>query len=314
VARRGGRVVRAEPVPPVRPPRRRPRPAPVEAATAALRDASPETAARPGDGGGGRAAEPPEGRATPVRPDRPRIVSRGAGARPAEPARPARRAKEPIGARLPLPARPTPIEDLRSALTRAVGARRVPRVRAELDDAAKAYDAEHFAEALRLTRKLVDLAPEVPELRELHGLTLYRLGRWREAILHLEAFRALTGTADEDHVLADCYRALKRWDDVEDLWDELRAVSPSAEVVNEGRIVVAGAHADRGDLAAGIRLLEKGWRQPARPQDHHLRRAYALADLYERSGQTVRARELFRWVLSADRDFADVAERVRTLG
>jgi hypothetical protein len=112
----------------------------------------------------------------------------------------------------------------------------------------------------------------------------------------------------------DCYRALKRWHDVDDLWEELRAASPSAEVVNEGRIVAAGALADRDDLAGAVRLLEKGWRPPARPQDHHLRRAYALADLYERSGQPVRARELFRWVLAADRQFADVAERVRTLG
>jgi len=86
------------------------------------------------------------------------------------------------------------------------------------------------------------------------------------------------------------------------------------EVVDEGRIVVAGSYADRGDLPGAIRLLEKGWRIPPRPQIRHLRRAYALADLYERSGQTVRARELFRWVMDVDREFADVVERVRTLG
>jgi tetratricopeptide (TPR) repeat protein len=303
VARRGGNVVRAERVPEPRPPRpnRKPaRPAAVEAATAAL-----------------RGAEAPDAPAAPPKPDRPRIVarSRSQGAPPSTGGSRSRpKAKEVIGARAPLPARPTPIEDLKTSLARAVGSRRMPRVRTELDEAAKAYDAEHYAEARRITAKLVDLAPEVPELRELHGLALYRLGRWRDAIVHLEAFRALTGTADENHVLADCYRALKRWGDVDDLWDELRSASPNAEVVNEGRIVVAGSLADRGDLPGAIRLLEKGWRRPARPQDHHLRRAYALADLYERSGQTVRARELFRWVFGADRTFADVADRVRTLG
>jgi predicted RNA polymerase sigma factor len=115
-------------------------------------------------------------------------------------------------------------------------------------------------------------------------------------------------------VLADCYRALRRWSDVDELWDELREVSPSPEVVNEGRIVAAGSLADRGDLPGALRMLEKGWRVPKRALAHHLRRAYALADLYERSGQTVRARELFRWVLQADPQFADVAERVQTLG
>jgi thioredoxin-like negative regulator of GroEL len=305
VARRGGNVVRAEPVPEARParaPRRPARPRAVEEATAALRrgDAahdSSEPGARP-------------------RPDKPRIAS--LGPRPerkiARPPAKAKRAPAPIGARSPLPGRPAPVEDLRTSLSRAVGAGRVTRARADLDAAARAFEAEHYAEALRLTRKLVEVAPSVAELRELHGLALYRLGRWREAIVHLEAFRALTGTADENHVLADCYRALHRWDDVDELWEELRAVSPNAEVVNEGRIVVAGSQADRGDLPGAIRLLEKGWRIPSRPQDHHLRRAYALADLYERSGQPVRARELFRWVLAADRTFADVAERVRAIG
>ncbi|HEX7094748.1 MAG TPA: tetratricopeptide repeat protein, partial [Acidimicrobiales bacterium] len=198
--------------------------------------------------------------------------------------------------------------------SRVVGVARARRLRAELDEAARAYDADRFNDALRVTRKLVQLAPGIPEIRELHGLVLYRLGRWREAIEHLEAFREMTGTAEEDHVLADAYRALRRWDDVEELWDELRRVSPNAEVVNEGRIVVAGSYADRGDLGRAIRLLEKGWRVPKRPQIHHLRRAYALADLYERSGQTVRARELFRWVMNADREFADVVERVQALG
>jgi tetratricopeptide (TPR) repeat protein len=219
-----------------------------------------------------------------------------------------------LPARTPLPARPVRPEDLGASLTRALGARQAARARADLDAAARAYEAERFTEALRLTRKLATAAPEVPEVRELHGLALYRLGRWPAAIVELEAFRALTGSAEEDHVLADCYRALRRWDDVDELWDELRSVSPSADVVNEGRIVVAGSLADRGDYAGAVRLLEKGWRIPPRPKDHHLRRAYALADLYERSGQTVRARELFRWLLGIDRQFADVAERSRALG
>ena len=54
-------------------------------------------------------------------------------------------------------------------------------------------------------------------------------------------------------------------------------------------------------------------RIPSRARDHHLRRAYALADLYERSGAEPRARELFIWVRNHDARFADVAARVRAL-
>jgi hypothetical protein len=43
-------------------------------------------------------------------------------------------------------------------------------------------------------------------------------------------------------------------------------------------------------MADAVRELERGWSVPKRARDHHLRRAYALADLYERSGATPRAR------------------------
>ena len=94
-------------------------------------------------------------------------------------------------------------------------------------------------------------------------------------------------------MLADCYRAVGHDATVDELWDELRQASPSAELVVEGRIVMAGMRADRGDLPGAIRLLEDGWRLPGRPQEHHLRRGYALADLYERAGDVARARQLF---------------------
>jgi hypothetical protein len=114
-------------------------------------------------------------------------------------------------------------------------------------------------------------------------------------------------------VLADAYRALQQWDDVDELWREVRDYSPSGELVNEGRIVAAGALADRGDLRGALALLEKGWQQPPRPREHQLRRGYALADLYERSGAAVKARELFRWIATKDPTFADAAERAAQL-
>ena len=81
----------------------------------------------------------------------------------------------------------------------------------------------------------------------------------------------------------------------------------------EGRIVAAGALADRGDLAGAVRLLAKGFRFPKRPMEHHLRRAYALADLYERSGDIPQARALFGQLQRADPEFLDVADRVANL-
>jgi tetratricopeptide (TPR) repeat protein len=204
-------------------------------------------------------------------------------------------------------------DEVRSELNRSVGSVRAPRLEQRLADATRAFTAERYSDANRILRKLVEEAPRVAAARELYGLTLYRQGKWRPAVKELEAFRMLTGSAEQNPVLADCYRALRDFGMVDDLWEELRQASPSAELVVEGRIVVAGSLADRDDLSGAIRVLEQGWRMPRRVQEHHLRRAYALADLYERAGDVARARELFGRLATADPDFADVRTRLRSL-
>ncbi len=183
-----------------------------------------------------------------------------------------------------------------------------------LADAARLFEVERYGEAARILKSLCDQAPTMATARELYGLVLYRQGRWRAAANQLEAFRAMTGSTEQNPVLADCYRALKRWRMVDELWEELRAASPSAELVTEGRIVTAGALADRGDLTGAIKLLGRDWRLPKRALEHHLRRAYALADLSERTGDVPRARELYSRISATDPDFADVRDRLRSLG
>lgn len=218
--------------------------------------------------------------------------------------------------RKPRKIEPAPIEiddDLKVELTRAVGANKGDRVEKRLKEASKDFQRERFGEAARTLRPLAEQAPGVASVRELYGLTLYRQGKWRLAVKELEAFRTITSSTEANPVLADCYRALRQWPMVEELWIELKDVSPSAELVTEGRIVTAGAKADRRDLTGAIELLEQGWRFPKKPQDHHLRRAYALADLYERAGDLPRARDLFTQIARFDPDFSDVGIRIRSL-
>ena len=163
-------------------------------------------------------------------------------------------------------------------------------------------------------KPLVEGSPDVAELHELYGLTLYRLGRWDDAIEHLEEFRRLAGTAEQHPPLMDAHRALGHWADVEELWRELGDASPNAELMVEGRIVRAGAEADRGKLDSAIRILERGWKTPKQPREHHLRRAYALADLYERAGRLPRGRSLFQWLDSVAPGYLDAGERARSMG
>jgi tetratricopeptide (TPR) repeat protein len=184
------------------------------------------------------------------------------------------------------------------------------------EQAIGAYEAGRFPEALRLAKAVLIDAPFVAAIVKVAGLASYRLGKWREAIKHLEAYTETSGDIDQTPALMDCYRALGRTMKVAELWTELRRGSPSTEVVAEARIVGAGALADTGDLGGAISLLAGGGTTKAlrNPAERHLRQWYALGDLYERVGDVPRARDLFMRVARADPDAYDVQTRLESLG
>jgi tetratricopeptide (TPR) repeat protein len=199
-------------------------------------------------------------------------------------------------------------------LQEAVGAERSGKLATKLADAVRSFERDHFDEARQLLQPVADEAPTAPSVRELLGLTYYRLGRWRQAVRELEAFAELSSSTSSAPMLADAYRALGNHTRVQELWEEIRSVSEDPAVVAEGRIVAAGSLADQGRLADAIALLEKGRLSAKRPEDHHLRLWYALADLYERAGEVPRARDLFERVARHDPTLVDVVARRQALG
>lgn len=178
---------------------------------------------------------------------------------------------------------------------------------------ARALDRGYENEALRILRPYRELFPDSAELRELLGLTYYRLGKWNAAQKELDVFVGLTDSTEQHPVLMDVARALGKYKRVEQLWEELRAVSPGAPIVTEGRIVAAGALADQGKLDQAIKVLERAPANPKRILPHHLRLWYALADLHERAGDIPAARALFRKISAQDPSFVDVADRLAAL-
>jgi len=258
-----------------------------------------------------------------VQAERTPTASAGSGARPARPAfritgtgastageraAPARRQGVDHRRQRPLP------NGVARELAEALPARRVARYERQLALASAAYARDRYGEALKILQELVRIAPGVAAARELYGLTLYRLGRWREASRELLRFHELTGSFDQHPALADAQRALGHHDEVGRLWQELRRAGATSDVLAEGRLVMAGSLADRGRIAEAIALVEPAaTRVVRRPQQRHLRQWYVLADLYERAGDAPRARELFRKVVEADPDLADATARLAAL-
>lgn len=199
------------------------------------------------------------------------------------------------------------------SLRKAVATKTAERMEAKLKDASRAFRRDRFEEARKILRPLAEAAPTAESVRELLGLTYYRLGRWKLAVAELESFRNLNGSTEQHPVLADCYRALGRHAKVTELWEELRTASPSAALVAEGRIVYAGSLADQGRLDDAIAVLSASKPPAKHPQDHHLRVTYALADLHERAGDVPKARQLFGIVAGADPELGDVEARLRAL-
>jgi tetratricopeptide (TPR) repeat protein len=180
-------------------------------------------------------------------------------------------------------------------------------------EAASAFAAEDYDEAIRLGEQSKHMALRAIAPRELLGLAFYRAGKWQDAVRELSTYRRLSGLADQNPVLADCYRALRKPQKALDLCDEIRPERVPAPIAYEGEIVAAGALADMGHVGEAIERLERLDLNPKSPEEHHLRAWYVLGDLLERRGRFTQARTWFETVAAADPELTDAQERADRL-
>ena len=193
-------------------------------------------------------------------------------------------ADEAVTAGGPLAGRPSPADAelaVDPSLRRAVRGQAADRLEAKVKDAAKAFRRERFEEARAILRPLAEQAPTAESVRELLGLTYYRLGRWKLAVTELEAFRTLSGThraAPGARRLLPGPRAARQGR--ASCGRSCGPRRPSAALVAEGRIVYAGSLADQGTLDDAIAVLERRRsRRPQAPRSTTCGSRYALADL-----------------------------------
>ena len=179
-------------------------------------------------------------------------------------------------------------------------------------DAVAAYLQDDYLEAVRLGEQAKHIALRAIGPREFLGLAYYRAGRYPEAARELAAFRRLSGSTDQNHVLADSYRAMGKPEKALEYCDEVPKSAPQ-EIYFEAQIVAAGALNDRGRLDDAIARLEALDLRPDQVENHHIRASYTLADLLQKKGRFTQAREWFEAADAADPELTDAGERALQL-
>ncbi len=182
------------------------------------------------------------------------------------------------------------------------------------------YQREQFLEAIEAFSRAEAQDPNDHESIEMHGVSLFRMGRVPQAIPFLEKAHAAVESAniDPDYVLALCYADVQRYDDSRHAFAAQFGFAPdSAEAyLLAGRLFLrrelrdeAGAEAakalvldptlplahellgevalSRGDVAGAIRELEA--ERKLNPLDPDL--YDRLGDAYLRSGQYAKAQQ-----------------------
>lgn len=186
-----------------------------------------------------------------------------------------------------------------------------PAVASAVAAALEAFAEENFEAAARSAAQAKSNAPRSAMVQEILGLSLYHLGSWKEALTELMSYRRISGSRDQNHVIADCYRALDRPEKASEICAEVNQTEVSAEIWAETMIVAAGALADRGELGRALRTLARAELDPAAVEPHHLRLWYVRADLLEKLGREAEAGQMWQRIVAEDPDFFDAEERMQ---
>lgn len=179
--------------------------------------------------------------------------------------------------------------------------------------AVTALEDGRAGDAVEAAARAKSLASRSGAIREVLGIALYRAERFRDALRELQAYRRLTARVDQNHLIADSYRALGVPEKaVEPALEAVRAQIPE-EARAEAAVIGASALADLGRFTEALGILRSFGADDRLAKPFHLRLWYVTGDVLERAGRPGEAAEEFRRVLRHDPDAFDAADRLARL-
>lgn len=179
-----------------------------------------------------------------------------------------------------------------------------------------AIDAEDPEAALPYLQWAKEVAPRAPVIREGLAVAHYLAEDYRAALNELRTYRRLSGSKDQDHLLADCLRATGH--PTAEVAEVVQGVLDSdvpADRRLEALLVWAGAVADSGDLPAAQAVLRRADRTLVEDagEEGRERLTYVAGDLAERAGDLAGARRAFERLAAIEGDPYEAGVRLAAL-
>lgn len=168
-------------------------------------------------------------------------------------------------------------------------------------------------QAVKEAERAKRLAPRSSSVREVLALGLYEQERYREALTEMQAYKRVTGRSDQNHIIADCYRALGQPQKAVQFADEAVRGRVSDESRAEAVVVGAAALADMGKIDQALAMLHRFSTKTDVGREYDLRVWYVTGDILERAGRPADAAVEFRKIVRHDSGAFDAAERLAAL-
>jgi tetratricopeptide (TPR) repeat protein len=181
-----------------------------------------------------------------------------------------------------------------------------------LQSAARSFAAGRLGKALRDAEEAKELSPRDATIRELIGLSSYRLGRWEQSLRELKTFRRLTGDSTHMPVEMDVQRALDRPKDVETTWEAFKRIGGTKETRDEAKVVYGSFLLDRGEDRKAWQVTGPKRIEGDAPESE-IRVWYVAAKAAHRLGDTETARKLYLAIERADAALPGLDELDRLL-
>lgn len=208
---------------------------------------------------------------------------------------------------------------VRKEIDRLVNERpRADEVKLSLSLGTEASENDDHEAARRYLAWAKHLAPRSPAVRESLAIALYRAGDLHAALSELQAYRRISGSNDQNHLLADCLRAEGRDPERAIEIGSLLAADDDEEIERriEAAIVVAAVHLDLGRpgrARATIAPFLEGAEAAEAGPGSLVRLLWIAADVAEADGSVGDAIGAIERLRSLDADYPDAAERLDRL-